>query len=109
MPAARSGMPYLKQLRSAVYHLPRSGRRSSDWSYSKATGIQFLADRFGLSLDDCYVIGDSMNDLPMLDYVQHSILMGNGTPSLRSHVEYVTTDILDDGIENALVHYNLIP
>jgi len=38
-----------------------------------------------------------------------SILMGNGTPSLRSHVEYVTTDILDDGIENALVHYNLIP
>ena len=46
---------------------------------------------------------------PMLDYVQHSILMGNGTPSLRSHVEYVTTDILDDGIENALVHYNLIP
>ena len=78
-------------------------------AYSKATGIQFLADRFGLSLDDCYVIGDSMNDLPMLDYVQHSILMGNGTPSLRSHVEYVTTDILDDGIENALVHYNLIP
>ena len=59
-------------------------------AYSKATGIQFLADRFGLSLDDCYVIGDSMNDLPMLDYVQHSILMGNGTPSLRSHVEYVT-------------------
>lgn len=77
--------------------------------YSKATGIQFLADRFGLSLDDCYVIGDSMNDLPMLDYVPHSILMGNGTASLRSHVEYVTTDILDDGIENALVHYNLIP
>lgn len=78
-------------------------------AYSKATGIQFLADRFGLSLDDCYVIGDSMNDLPMLDYVQHSILMGNGTPSLRSHVEYVTTDILDDGIENALVHYNPYP
>lgn len=77
--------------------------------YSKATGIQFLLDKFGLSLNDCYVVGDSMNDLPMLDYVPHSILMGNGTASLRSHVEYVTTDILDDGIENALVHYGLIP
>ena len=78
-------------------------------AYSKATGIQFLADRFGLSLDDCYVIGDSMNDLPMLDYVQHSILMGNGTPSLQKHKKKNTTKILDDGIENALVHYNLIP
>lgn len=77
--------------------------------YSKATGIRFLAEQFGLKLEDCYVIGDSMNDLPMLDYVQHSILMGNGTPELRSHVEYVTTDILDDGIANALEHYELIP
>lgn len=76
---------------------------------ARQLAFSFSQTASGLSLDDCYVIGDSMNDLPMLDYVQHSILMGNGTPSLRSHVEYVTTDILDDGIENALVHYNLIP
>lgn len=76
--------------------------------YSKATGIQFLADNFNLRLDDCLAIGDSANDLPMLDYVRHSILMGNGTPALRSHVEYVTTDILDDGILIALEHYGLV-
>lgn len=76
--------------------------------YSKATGIQFLCDQFDLKLDDCFAIGDSANDLPMLDYVKHSILMGNGTPALRSHVEYVTSDILQDGILTALEHYHLI-
>ena len=76
--------------------------------FSKATGIQFIADLFEKPLDSCYVIGDSMNDESMLNYVKHSILMGNGTEALKSQVEFVTRDILDDGIEFALEHYHLI-
>lgn len=76
--------------------------------YSKATGIQFLKDYLGVSLQDCYAFGDSINDLEMLQYVPHSIGMGNAVDKVFEVVEYRTTGILEDGIENALQHYGLV-
>lgn len=76
--------------------------------YSKATGIKFLTEHFNIPLEDCYAIGDSSNDLPMLEYVPNSIAMGNSTPFLFDLVSFVTKDIEDDGIEYALSHYKII-
>ena len=74
--------------------------------YSKATGIQFILDRFNLPLESAHAVGDSTNDLPMLKYVPHSIAMGNSEPkTLFDEVEFVTKDIDDDGIKFALEHY----
>lgn len=74
--------------------------------YSKATGIQFIIDRYGLSLDDAYAIGDSNNDLPMLTYVKNSIAMGNSSPaSLFEKVAYVTAKSSENGIGQALEHF----
>ncbi len=75
---------------------------------SKATGIQFLLDYFGLDKDDAYVFGDSFNDEAMLRYVKHAIVMGNGEPELFKLAYYVTKDIEEDGIYHALQHLNLI-
>ena len=49
-------------------------------SHSKATGIQFLADYLGASIENTYAFGDSTNDLPMLKYAKTSIAMGNSDP-----------------------------
>lgn len=76
--------------------------------YSKATGIRFLQEYFNIPLEDCYAVGDSNNDLPMLQYVPYSILMGNGTPLLYKLVSFVTKTIENDGVEHALLHYNII-
>ena len=76
--------------------------------HSKATGIQYLVDYFGLSLDDCYVFGDSMNDISMLTYVKHSIVMKNSDQPLFEITEYITDDVDNDGIEKALKHFHLI-
>ena len=77
--------------------------------YSKATGIQFLLDYFGLPLDSAYAIGDSNNDLPMLTYVPHSIAMGNSSPrTLFDQVSFVTKDVDEGGIAHALQHFQLI-
>ncbi|MCD2346700.1 HAD family hydrolase [Clostridium guangxiense] len=76
--------------------------------YSKATGIKFLQDYFNIPLEDCYAIGDSTNDLPMLEYVPNSIAMGNSTSILFDLVSFVTKDIMNDGIEHALAYYNII-
>jgi len=76
--------------------------------HSKATGIQLVLDKLGLELDNCFAIGDSTNDLPMLDYVPNSIAMGNSPEVLFDRVTFVTRRIEDDGLEFALRHFKLI-
>ena len=76
--------------------------------YSKATGIRFLCDYLHIPLSDCYAIGDSTNDLSMLEYVPHSIAMGNSDPGVKERCSYVTADVRHDGIYHALEHFGLI-
>lgn len=75
--------------------------------HSKATAIDYIVNHLGLSLDDCYVFGDSNNDLSMLTHVKHSIAMGNSFGNLFEKVEYITTPINRDGILFAMKHYGL--
>lgn len=77
--------------------------------FSKATGIQFVLDYYGLPKDAAYAFGDSNNDLTMLSYLENSIAMGNCQPvSLKERVSYVTTAASDHGIRNALKHFSFI-
>lgn len=75
--------------------------------YSKATGIEMVLKKLGISMDNAYAIGDSMNDLPMLEAVPNSIAMG-GAEKIYPYVSYITSPIEEDGIKNALLHFNLI-
>ena len=75
---------------------------------SKATGIKWLCDYLGVSVEDTYAVGDSVNDLDMLNFVGHSIAMGNGTNVAKDAAEFVTKDIHEDGILYAMEHYGLI-
>lgn len=77
--------------------------------YSKATGIQYVLDYYGLARQDAFAFGDSNNDLPMLSYVPNSIAMGNAAPaSLFQQVAYVTKNASADGIALALKHFDFI-
>lgn len=75
---------------------------------SKATGIQLILKHYGASKEDAIGIGDSANDIPMFSVVNDSIAMGNGTPETKAAANWVTTDILDDGILNAFLHTGVI-
>lgn len=75
--------------------------------YSKATGIETVLKKLGISMNNAYAIGDSMNDLPMLEAVPNSIAMG-GAEKIYPYVSYITSPIEEDGIKNALLHFNLI-
>lgn len=74
---------------------------------SKATAIERILEILHIPLENAYAIGDSANDLPMLRAVPNSIAMGN-SENIYSNVSYVTKPILEDGIEHALKHFNLI-
>lgn len=77
--------------------------------YSKESGLKQMIALLGISLEDCYAIGDSTNDLPMLRSVAHSVAMGNAPGEVKETAEYVTRTLHEDGIEAALRHYHLIP
>ena len=76
--------------------------------FSKATGIKWLCDHLGIEISETYAIGDSVNDLQMLDVVGHSIVMGNALDSVKDIAEYVTDDLHSDGLYIAMEHYKLI-
>jgi hypothetical protein len=76
--------------------------------FSKASGIKYLIELLNIPYENTYAIGDSTNDLSMLEYVKNSIAMGNSNPILFDLVSFITKDIEEDGIEYALKHYNII-
>lgn len=75
---------------------------------SKAGGMVQLLTRLGLPREQTLAIGDSTNDLPMFEFAAHSACMGNGMRELKEKAEFVTAPVLEDGIEKALKHFELI-
>jgi len=75
--------------------------------YSKETGLHRVRELLGAETEDCYAIGDSANDLPMLSAVAHSIAMGEAPDNVKEAVEYVTAPLHEDGLAKAMKHYGL--
>lgn len=70
--------------------------------YSKASGMEYMMNYLNIAKEDTVAIGDSNNDIPMLEYAGCSIAMGNSSQTVLEMADYVTTDVSQDGIENAL-------
>lgn len=75
--------------------------------FSKATAIDIILEYLNIPIENSYAIGDSPNDLPMLRAVPNSIAMG-GAEIIYPYVSYITTSLSDNGIYNALKHFDLI-
>ena len=52
--------------------------------------------------------GDGENDKTMLKYAGIGVALGNGVESLKLDADYVTSDIDDNGVRNALIHFGLL-
>lgn len=75
---------------------------------TKATGIAKIKDILNISNYSCMAFGDADNDLEMIQYVDIGVAMGNATKAMKEKADYITTNIDQDGIYNALIHYGLI-
>ena len=75
---------------------------------SKSHGIEELIKNAGLEGVPTYAFGDGNNDIPMLDFVDHAIAMGNSLEHVKPYAEFVTTANTDHGIVNGLRHFDLI-
>ena len=52
--------------------------------------------------------GDGGNDIEMLRHVAIGIAMGNAGDDVKAAADYVTDDIDDNGVANALRHFGVI-
>lgn len=75
---------------------------------TKATGMQYLLDTYGISKDEIIAIGDGDNDLEMIEFAPLSIAMRNGSKKLQKLADLVAEDIDQDGLARILADLHLI-
>lgn len=74
---------------------------------SKQSGIEYLLNALNTQIPT-FAFGDGLNDLSMLQFVDHPVAMGNGINEAKQVAEFVTTANTDHGIVNGLKHFHLI-
>ncbi|MDQ0228981.1 HAD family hydrolase [Metabacillus malikii] len=73
---------------------------------NKATGIKQFLDKFNLDKDEVMAIGDSNNDIPMLQFVGHAVAMKNAPDTIKELANDVTQFTCDeDGVSHFLKSY----
>ena len=65
-------------------------------------------DYYSIDIDECMAFGDGGNDKEMLEFAKIGVAMGNASDDVKSIADYVTTDVDNDGILNALKHFNVL-
>lgn len=69
---------------------------------SKAAAVKILAKKLGVDKSEVMAIGDSDNDLPMLQAAGQSVAMGNAEDKIKSACTFVTSNCEDDGFADAV-------
>ena len=69
---------------------------------SKGATLAKMADRHGLTADDCVTFGDNPNDFSMLTWASRSWAMADGHPDLMKHAKYQTDAHQEDGVAKVI-------
>ena len=69
---------------------------------TKARGLEAVAKYMGITPREIMVIGDSYNDLEMLEYAGLAVVMGNAREEIKEAGDYITRANDDDGVAEAL-------
>lgn len=69
---------------------------------SKASAIELVAEKLGIPVEETVAIGDSSNDIPMIERAHIGIAMGNATEDVKEIADFVTGAVEQDGIMKAL-------
>ncbi|RKT35626.1 hypothetical protein DEU34_0129 [Microbacterium sp. AG1240] len=91
-----------------IPYLGGSGGEVSLHGVTKGSAIVELVALLGMSVDDAIGIGDSYNDLEMLQVCGVGIAMGNADDTVKGYADEVTTSVHDDGVHTAFARHGLI-
>jgi len=75
---------------------------------NKAVGISKIMEYYNADIQDSFCVGDSSNDIQMIKKCSVGVAMGNATKEVKEVSDYITDDILENGLYNAFKHFNII-
>lgn len=74
---------------------------------SKGKAVERLANHYNLTSKDVITIGDSENDLSMIEYAGLGIAMGNAIDSVKQKSKFITDSNDNDGVAKAISKFIL--
>ncbi|MBC8279263.1 MAG: HAD-IIB family hydrolase [Chloroflexi bacterium] len=90
--------------------LPYNGLWAVDFTLAgvdKAAGISRVGETLGINPANMVAVGDSYNDLPMLEICGFSVAMGNSPSEVRAAADFVAPSVENDGLAVAINDYVL--
>lgn len=74
---------------------------------NKGVGLRKLAEILGVNPDATMAIGDTENDLAIIEAAGIGVAIGNATDAVKARADYVTTTNTKDGVAAAIEHFIL--
>jgi Cof subfamily protein (haloacid dehalogenase superfamily) len=78
-----------------------------DPGVDKGRALAFVAAHYGVPIAATLAVGDSWNDLPLLDAAGMGIAMGSAPPEVLARADAVVGDVAHDGVAEAIERYAL--
>lgn len=75
---------------------------------NKAEAIQAVLAKYPCESLRSYAIGDSRNDIEMLNCVDVGIAMGDAPEDVKSVASWITSTVEEDGVCKAMGHFGLV-
>lgn len=76
---------------------------------SKGIALEILAKKLAMNLADTAAVGDSFNDLSMLQMAGRSAAMGNAPEEIKNSCQEVTLTNIDDGVAHFIYSLLRVP
>jgi len=73
----------------------------------KSTALQWVADHYGIPMQQVMAIGDAPNDVGMLQLAGVAVAMDNAKPVVKAVADWIAPTNNDHGVHAALVRYGL--
>jgi Cof subfamily protein (haloacid dehalogenase superfamily) len=64
----------------------------------KSRGLEILAERWGMSLENVAAFGDGVNDIDMMERSGFSVAMGNACAEVKKRADYIALSNDEDGV-----------
>lgn len=103
-------VPFLTQRYGKKVHITKSKpyfMEIIEGSVNKGVALAALAERTGISQQDVMAIGDSFNDLEMIQYAGVGVAMGNARTEIKEQADIVTLTNEEDGVAEAIERHVL--
>jgi len=79
----------------------------TDKGIDKKSSLSLLLERVGLGREQVMAVGDSYNDMGMIELAGLGVCMGNGRDEVKAIADHVTADNMDDGVALAVERFVL--